>query len=296
MRLPPPEPRPPRTRRPNRLSVTEIETLIRDPYAIYARHVLGLRPLDPVGAAPEASDRGTIIHDALARFVAEEDVFAADAVDRLTALGREAFEEFWDFPDVRALWWPRFQRIAHWFVGWERERRSFTSSRYLERAGKLEWRTAGDRIFTLSGRADRFDVLTDGGLSVLDYKTGAAPTGKQVLSGLAPQLPLEAAMLAAGGFKDTPPGEASEFLYVRLSGQVEPGEEKAIDLKGKTAAEVATAALAELKLLIDRFEDDGQPYRSGTHPQFRRRPNGDYDHLARIAEWSLGPETEDPTE
>jgi ATP-dependent helicase/nuclease subunit B len=35
-----PSPRPPVAARPRSLSVTEIKTLIRDPYAIYARHVL----------------------------------------------------------------------------------------------------------------------------------------------------------------------------------------------------------------------------------------------------------------
>ena len=48
----PPTPRPPVAARPRHLSVTEIETWMRDPYQIYARHILGLRALDPIEADP----------------------------------------------------------------------------------------------------------------------------------------------------------------------------------------------------------------------------------------------------
>jgi ATP-dependent helicase/nuclease subunit B len=51
--------RPPVESRPRSLSVTEIETWLRDPYAIYAKHVLGLRPLDPLDAPIGPLERGT---------------------------------------------------------------------------------------------------------------------------------------------------------------------------------------------------------------------------------------------
>ena len=46
-------------------SVTQIETWMRDPYAIYARHILRLRALEPLDAEPEAADFGTFVHAAL---------------------------------------------------------------------------------------------------------------------------------------------------------------------------------------------------------------------------------------
>src|SRR5438874_2113553 len=55
----PPEPRPPVAARPRRLSVTQIETWMRDPYGIYARHILRLRALEPLDADPGAAERGT---------------------------------------------------------------------------------------------------------------------------------------------------------------------------------------------------------------------------------------------
>ncbi|HBB55632.1 MAG TPA: hypothetical protein DCZ49_05545, partial [Hyphomonadaceae bacterium] len=52
LRIAPPAPRPPAKARPRRLRVTDIETLIRDPFAIYARLILGL----PVREGPRPPD------------------------------------------------------------------------------------------------------------------------------------------------------------------------------------------------------------------------------------------------
>jgi len=290
-----PRPTPPRHLRPKRLSVTEVETLIRDPYTIYARHVLNLRPLEPLAAPPGAADRGTIVHGVLQRFLEEKiDPAAPDALERLVAFGDEAFAPLFDYPDVQAIWLPRFRRIAEWFVGWERNRRAALLSSHSELYGRLTWTTAEGRSFMLTGKADRLDVLADGSVAIVDYKTGTVPSSPQVASGLAPQLPLEAAMLAGNGFAALPHAAPAErLLYVRLGGGNPAGEEKPVILKdGPPVPELAQATLNALKALIDRFEDEATPYRALIHPMFRRRPNGDYDHLARIAEWAIAAETE----
>ncbi len=289
-RLEAPAPKPKREHRPKRLSVTEIETLIRDPYAIYAKHVLELAPLDPLGAEPGASDRGNIVHGALSEFVEKHDPFAPDALETLRALGLEGFEPFWAYPDVRAVWWPRFAKIAAWFVDWERQRRGALAAILTERRGELAWQTKTGREFKLAGRADRFDELQDGTFTVIDYKTGRVPGHGEVRTGLAPQLPLEAAMLAEGAFEHTERGTASDFLYVQLTGRDNGGATVRVELEGKSAAEIAANALGDLKTMINRFEDENEPYRPGTHPKFRRRPDGEYDHLARFAEWLLAPD------
>jgi ATP-dependent helicase/nuclease subunit B len=287
-----PMPAPPLALRPDRLSVTAIETLMRDPYAIYARHILRLDPLEPVAAPPDAGDRGEIMHAAFARFVAEGiDPAAPDAEERLLAIGRECFAPLADRPEIRAFWWPRFCRAAAWFLGWSRERQGDVAESIVEQAGRYRWTTAAGREFALTARADRFDRLADGTLAVIDYKTGTAKTAKEVAAGIAPQLPLEAAMAMAGGFPGVPASAVSDLVYVRLTGGREPGSARSV-ADGR-APTLAKEALAGTRELIERYEDEAFPYRSLRHPLFRYRDGGPYEHLARVQEWAKTGEEED---
>jgi ATP-dependent helicase/nuclease subunit B len=282
-----PAPTPPRAARPKTLSVTEIEDWLRDPYTIYAKHVLRLRPLDPVDTEPGAAERGTIIHAAIAEFTqAHVKEPPTDAVDALIALGEPRFAALEDFPEARAFWWPRFVRIAHWFARWEAERRGTIASLAAEARGEIPI-ALRDGTFTLRGVADRIELCRDGRYIILDYKTGAARTEKQVRTGLAPQLTLEAAMLRKGGFGGIAAGgSVAELLYVQLRGGDPAGELKPIQFKdGTTPDSQADRALAKLTELAQLFDDDKTPYRSLVHPMWRTH-YGDYDHLARVKEWS----------
>jgi ATP-dependent helicase/nuclease subunit B len=117
---PRPVPKPPVAARPARLSVTEIEHWLRDPYTIYAKHILRLFPLDAIDTAPGAADRGTVIHGAIGDFTqAYAQGLPADALEKLLALGAKHFAPLEEFPEARAFWWPRFERIARWFADWE---------------------------------------------------------------------------------------------------------------------------------------------------------------------------------
>lgn len=296
LRAAPPRPTPPVEARPRGLFVTDIETWIRDPYALYAKRVLGLRPLDPPDQPPDARLRGTIIHGVLETFLKNHPADLPDttaALEELRTLGREAFGAWLDRPEIAALWWPRFDRAMQWFVGWETARRaSGIRPALLERKGLLNIKApAGD--FALQAKADRIDRnAADGSLSVLDYKTGRPPSAKQVQTGLSPQLALEAAIARAGGFDDLPPAEIAELVYIRLNGGgAEPGEAKRIEGTSRTpippANELAGEALARLAAWVARFDDPKMPYLSRPRPQFVDYA-GDYDHLARTAERAEG--------
>ena len=282
----PPAPRPPVAARPQRLSVTEIETWIRDPYAIYARRILRLDPLDPIDADPNAADRGSFIHEALEKFVkAFPDGLPADAKDRLLELGRQAFGEFLDRPSVRAFWWPRFERIAGWFVEKETARRPLLAESFAEAKGELLIELPGCRPFTLRAKADRIDRLAVGGLSILDYKTGGVPSMTQVGAGYAPQLPLAAAMARAGAFEGIGEAVTAQLAYWRLRGGREIGD---ILMVPADPMILAAAAIARLKQLIAEFEDPAMPYLPVPDPDFLPAA-GPYDHLSRRGEWTVGP-------
>jgi ATP-dependent helicase/nuclease subunit B len=292
---PRPRPRPPLDARPKQLSVTEIEHWLRDPYTIYAKHILRLRPLDAVDTPPGARDRGTVIHGAIGDFTeAYAKGLPDDPLDALLKLGDARFAPLRDFPEARAFWWPRFVRIARWFVAWEAQRRVGTTAMHAEVDGELKIEI-DKRIFRLTTRADRLEQRADGSFAILDYKTGGVPTEPQVRTGLSPQLTLEGAILRHGGFKGLAPGSLAQLAYVSLRGRDPAGETKLIDLKDGSADFHADKALARLKGVIARFSDVETPYRSLVSPMWKTR-YGDYDHLARVAEWSAGGEDEEAGE
>ena len=259
-----PEPKPPRAVRPLKLSVTAIEDWLRDPYTIYAKYILKLAPLDPVDMPLSAADRGSAIHDALGEFT---QVYATalppDPARALRDIGEKYFAPLMERPEARALWWPRFNRIAGWFANWEIMRRGDISAIEAEIRGEIPIPLDNARTFYLSARADRIERRHDGSFAILDYKTGQPPTGKQVRMGLSPQLTLEAAILREGGFAGIAAGASvSELGYVRLSGNNPPGEAKPLELKinqrdvPQPPDAAADEARNKLENLIRAFENE----------------------------------------
>ncbi len=294
-RLQHPAPKPPVSSRPRQLSVTRIRTLQRDPYAIYARSILKLEPLKSIDAEPGPAERGIIIHDILDRFIRK---YPRDLPDNAEAvlvdIGRDAFARTLSNTTVAAFWWPRFQRIAEWFIDDEQTRRANgefpamndmneTTKRVAsEIDGCIEFDAPGG-LFRLRARADRVNSLPGGGLAVIDYKTGQTPTAAQAETGLEPQLPLEAAMIHQGAFKDVPRDEVHRLTYIRLTGGRIPGEVRNLKLDvGKVAADT----WENFKILIAGYDNPDQAYLPHVRPM-TTRDVGDYDHLARVREWLL---------
>lgn len=297
-----PAPKPPSASIPRSLSVTEVETLVRDPYAIYARHVLGLDPLDPVGASPDAAVRGSLIHAILGTFAREaKTAFPADPEARLIEIGRAAFAnapELAGRPDVEAFWWPRFERIAAAVAAWEIGRRADGRAVEAEVWGALKIDIPGDEQgFTLRGQADRIEVDPDGGYRIVDFKTGAVPTAKQVKAGFAPQLTLEAAMARAGAFAGVAGGGvARELLYVRLGGGNPALEDRPVrDRAGFDPDALATDHVERLAAMMREFIAGERAFASRPHVQFRKQ-RGAYDHLARVKEWSIAGADDDASD
>src|SRR5580693_4141440 len=278
--LPPPEPRPPLAARPRKLSVTQIETWLRDPYAIYARHILGLRALDDLDADPGRAELGTVIHRTLDAFFRRFPQGMPDnAEEQLLGIGREQFGPVLSRPGAWAFWWPRFARIARWLVDEERVRRLGVIESLSECEGS--WTLHGCRgPFTITAKADRIDRLAEGGFLLVDYKTGSIPQAKQVQTGFALQLPLEGAILRGGGFKGVS-GSPAALEYWRLSGGEPAGERCRID-PGDPGA-LIDRVVARVEALITRFDDAATPYLAVPSPLWAPRYS-DYRHLERLAE------------
>ena len=281
-----PAPKPPVSRRPRKLPVTGVERWVRDPYAVYARYVLGLKSMDRPGASAEALARGDAVHKAIEHITplwpdippdACEDHIFERLIHEMRAGGFE------DAAMARET--PLARNCARWLVGFERERRARGVHLLIEQEGAMTFDAPGGG-FTLTAKADRIE-LSATGASVLDFKTGAAPSSKQVKAGFAPQLTLTAAILADGGFVDTRgPVTPEELTYVRVVGRKRAGE-AAVRASGAEAVALAEAALAGLMSRVADFDQETTPYVSWAAPQFMGNFGGNYDHLARVWEWHV---------
>ncbi|MBZ0130367.1 MAG: double-strand break repair protein AddB [Rhodobacteraceae bacterium] len=271
---PRPSPRPPLEARPDRLSVTQIRTLIRDPYAIYARKVLRLERLDPVRREPDAMLRGQALHSVLEEFVRDTmDSLPPDAADALLRKAESVFARDVPWPATRRLWLARLARIAAWFVAGEQTRRQRARPMALEVKGRL---VMTDPPFTLTGKADRIDITPEGGLIVIDYKSGAVPTGPQIRH-FDKQMPLEGKMIEAGAFEGIAAASVAGLQYISLaSSEKDPMVKLDDDLINQT--------WEGLRLLIRAYRRLETGYTARAAVEKRTDPS-DYDHLSRRGEW-----------
>jgi ATP-dependent helicase/nuclease subunit B len=280
-----PEPRPPLSLRPRQLSVTTVEKWIANPYAIFARHILKLEPLPPLGQLPDAALRGQIVHEALSRFAkAFPERLPEDVGAGLMAIAEHVLADYTGNPRIAAFWAPRFTRFAGWFAETEPERRKGVAHSLAEvDGGRVLEAPAG--AFTLQARADRIDIAA-AGLTITDYKTVAnlTPLAQRALKGAAPQLALEAAIAMAGGFAGVTAKQVRALRYISASGGEPPGADLALDIDDiPTLVKQAVDGLARL---IAHFDDETTPYRALRRSGFRYDYD-EYAHLARVAEWSV---------
>lgn len=275
--LPParrPAPCPPAAVRPAELPVTAIRTLIRDPYAIYARRVLRLAPLDPLRPQPDARLRGSVLHRILQDFVTGRPSAEtlAQAESRLLSIAARILASEVPWPATRALWQARLARAASFFLTVDRQAGTPV---IVEETGRIG--LAG-LPFTLTARPDRIDLLPDGRAHVMDYKTGTPPTAAQQKA-FDKQLLLEAAMVERGAFTALGPVEVARTTYVGL------GATPRAQSDTPDAAALAQA-WDHLHRLIASYLLPGQGY-AARRAVFKAAEVGDYDHLARFGEWQM---------
>ncbi|MCU6452820.1 double-strand break repair protein AddB [Sphingomonas sp. A2-49] len=275
-----PEPMPAPALRPRTISVTEIDRLKADPYAFYARRVLGLMSLDPVDADPSAAWRGTAVHDILEQWWKQD----ACAPDTLLARATAMLEDERTHPMMRALWRPRLVEAIDWIArtvaAQADEGRTVASA---EGKGHIE--VDGVR---LSGRYDRVDRLADGALVIVDYKSGKPPSAAAVRAGYSLQLGLLGAIAERGGFADVH-GRAGGFEYWSLGKKRDEFGyvESPVDAEGKRDRIVTDQFVG---IAMDQFRDAAAHWLTGDAPFTAKlvpeyAPYAEYDQLMRRDEW-----------
>ncbi len=293
-----PSPRPLLELRPKSLSVTRVEVLRRDPYSIYAERILRLVPPQAIAVSMGAREFGTEFHKAIAAFSKDDrgDRLLSGAAEALADSLRNAFAIPLAEPGFRSFQWPRIERWTRAFLAWEAMRRSDLAEILVEEKGKLPLRLADGSTFTLTAEADRIEVDRSGRVTVIDFKTGAVPSLREVKAGFAPQLTLEAEMAAQGAFASLGFGRrVGAAFYVKFANS---DEVKALALHWKDDPpfdEVVAVHREELVALLNAFRDPAIGYVARPFPKFASR-FGPYDHLSRVKEWSATSGVEDADE
>jgi ATP-dependent helicase/nuclease subunit B len=274
-----PAPSPPIEDRPRTISVTAVDRLKADPYAFYAQTMLGLQELAAPGEEPDARWRGTFLHDVLGKWGQDDDFSKGKLLPRLI----KAFQESGLHPVVRAMWEPRFEEAIQYFEDRvEAERANGRHPVAAEMRGEFQF---GD--IKLHGRFDRIDVLPDGQLAIVDYKTGAPPEGKQVAQGYALQLGLIGLLAECGAYPGIK-GQAAKFEYWSQGRKT-----------GKSYGYVSSPTIGTGKNTIDpdqfvadlfrHFEAACEKWLTGNSPfTAKEKPEyaySEFDQLMRYDEW-----------
>ena len=287
-----PAPKPPVEARPRRLSVTRIEEWIANPYSIFARSILKLTPLEPLGAPPNAAMRGQIIHKAMQIFTERyPKSLPLNSEEELAKISTKLMKEIANHPQIGTFWQPRFERFTKWFAETEPARRSDLKECHTELNGWLEVK-APFAPFILTARADRIDEAENGRFHIYDYKTGTVPSPSKVKALFSPQLPLEAAIQQEAGFNGVSKGEVTALSYIAAKGGSPAGVETTID--GDQMGELIEQSLKQLENLVAKFDKVETPYKALRRHDFKGHYEyDDYAHLARVQEWGAEDESED---
>ena len=179
--------------------------------------------------------------------------------------------------ELRTFWFPKFEKTAKWIIEQEKDYRFLVKKVNNEVTGQVSINAPnGPVIFT--AKADRIDELKDSSINILDYKTGKIPIKKQVFAGHALQLVLEGLIARKGSFENISKKQLDQLIYWQLGSKslnINPDEEDIID---KTEE--------YLQRLVSAFDFETTPYLSRPTPKYIPK-NKDYEHLARIKEWSV---------
>ena len=271
-----PAPRPPLAARPRELSVSAVELLMRDPYSIFAKHILRLKKLEDIEPELTMADFGNLMHKILEEFNNRHpNAFPPDGREELLALGRQKFAEDEKLADKKAFWWPKFAKMIEHLAALEAEYRPGVVRIHNEVEGCFDLDLPGGK-FRVTAKADRVDETAGGKINIIDYKTGKARSVKEVSKGFAPQLPLEGLIAEKGGFAGCAAAEVESLRYWQLS-----RKEVAIEQEVGT---ILSETEQRLKEMINLFDFETTAYIC--HPNPKRVPEySDYEHLARVKEW-----------
>ncbi len=287
----PPMPCPPLDMRPLKLSASNINYLLRDPYTIFAKYILQLYPLDELDRKFESRDYGNMVHKTIELF---NNLYGAEmplnAKEELLRIGAEQFDKAKVPTEIRVFWWPKFEQAVDWLLKTEEQYRVGIKEILSEVEGKMQLPLSDGRNFTISGKADRIDITDSGAINIIDYKTGSSGYPKSLQAfkfGYEPQLPVEALIALNGGYeKITSPLNIGAMHYWKLG-------KETMNLNETDSAKAIELTLGNIKQRLQEFYEQNPPASYVYKPDPASAPKySDYEHLSRYLEWSVKDEGE----
>jgi ATP-dependent helicase/nuclease subunit B len=274
-----PAPKPPVAARPRRLSASAFEKLIRDPYGVFAEYILRLKPLDELEMEVGPAEFGTLVHKVLEDFGRTYPTqYPDNALDILVEMGNQAMDESGFPPNKQAFWRPKLFNMLTWVVAREKEYRPFITQIHTEVQGNFFLENMPGGRFEIYAKADRVDEDKEGNIHIIDYKTGGIRTVKEITGGYAPQLPIEGLIAVKGGFEGIKASEVRDLTYWKLGVKEVSVSEEIEPLLADTEQHIAT--------VVNSFDFESTGYLSRPNP--KHVPDySDYEHLARVQEWSI---------
>ena len=280
-----PAPTPPVSLRPRKLSASAVEKLIRDPYSVFAKYILKLTPLDELDQEESAIDFGNLVHQILEDFGRlYPEKYPENAESILLEMGHIAFSKSSFSAEKQAFWQPKFNKIISWIVAYEKQYRQNIKHIHTEIWGNYIIDNAPAGPFEIYAKADRVDETSDGQINIIDYKTGRGRKKKEVKAGYAPQLPIEGIIAANGGFDHVKAAPVNDLMYWRLGNET-------ITINAKED-NVLDHVKENIIRLINSFDFESTPYLCNPNPK-HASDYSDYEHLARVKEWSVISEEEE---
>lgn len=283
-----PEPRPKIERRPREMSATNIEKWMRDPYFIYAKYILSLHKLDDLDTPKQPYDFGNIVHKVLEKFNQKYNTAEYPEPEKarmiLESLGTEEFIANNVAEEISVFWQARFTEIINWIINREQTYRPQIANIQNEVTGAITLHGVKDS-FKITAKADRIDILQNGMLNIIDYKTGKDKSVKSMVAGKAPQLPIEGIIAQSGGFANVASAPINSLQYWAFKNTFNATDAK----QSENAMSIIKSAVQRL---INAYDNENQPYLVKPRPS-SAQDYSDYDHLARLKEWGTHFDKED---
>jgi len=185
---------------PNVLYATDIETLIRAPYNFYAKKILKLRKIEEIDERPNLAEFGNFFHLVVEQYTKSYNPRNINKALQLISIAESILADS-NVPNfAKKTWKIKITALANEFIKFDEDRRKNAIKVYSEIQGEFPLEVKPNKFLLIKAIADRIELSHDRTLAILDFKTGALPTKKDVLSGLSPQLLVEAIIAFEGGF------------------------------------------------------------------------------------------------